>query len=126
MEKFFQIQIPKDAAVLVNKVVLKPDVDTQVVKNLIKELCDYVNSEHKKDGFYGGMVLLNTPKVSKEGSTAEKEPQKRELLIITFWKDFDSHEVAHQSKKFTEAFREMTKYVEETHEVLYNVIWVGT
>lgn len=64
--------IPEDAIVNINYVVLKEGVDIDEVMEKAAYLCEHVKTYHSDDGFYGGFVLLNTGGVSLEGSTADR------------------------------------------------------
>lgn len=121
--------IPDDAIVNINYVVLKEGVDLDEVMEKVAYLCEHVKTYHSEDGFYGGFVVLNTGGVSLEGSTAgqatEHPLKDREVLIVTFWRDLESHEKSHKSKGFNKLFKELTELAESTYEVVYKMLWQG-
>ncbi len=121
--------IPDDAIVNINYVTLKEGVDLDEVMEKAAYLCEHVKTYHSDDGFYGGFVVLNTGGVSLEGSTAgqttEHPLKDREILIITFWKDLESHEKSHKSEGFNKLFKELLQYAESTYEVVYKMLWQG-
>ncbi|WP_448583990.1 ligand-binding protein SH3 [Thermocrinis sp.] len=123
------VDIPEDAIMNINYVVLKEGVSIDEVAERVAYLCEHVKTYHSDTGFYGGFVALNTGGVSLEGSTAgqtTEHPLKgREVLIITFWKSLEDHEESHRSERFNQLFKELTELAESTFEVVYNVLWQG-
>ena len=123
------VDIPEDAIMNINYVVLKEGVSLDEVAEKVAYLCEHVKTYHSDTGFYGGFVALNTGGVSLEGSTVgqttEHPLKDREVLIITFWRSLEDHEESHRSERFNKLFKELTELAESTYEVVYNVLWQG-
>lgn len=123
------VDVPEDAIMNINYVVLKEGVTLDDVAEKVAYLCEHVKTYHSDTGFYGGFVSLNTGGVSLEGSTAgevtEHPLKDREVLIITFWRSLEDHEESHRSERFNQLFKELTELAESTFEVVYQVLWQG-
>ncbi|MFZ8786128.1 antibiotic biosynthesis monooxygenase family protein [Thermocrinis sp.] len=123
------VDIPEDAIMNINYVVLKEGVSLDEVAEKVAYLCEHVKTYHSDTGFYGGFVVLNTGGVSLEGSTVgqvtEHPLKEREVLIITFWRSLEDHEESHRSERFKQLFTELTELAESTFEVVYKVLWQG-
>ena len=123
------VDVPEDAIMNINYVVLKDGVTLDDVAERVAYLCEHVKTYHSDTGFFGGFVVQNTGGVSLEGSTAGKtteHPLKdREVLIITFWRSLEDHEESHRSQRFNELFKELTQLAESTYEVVYKLLWQG-
>ncbi len=123
------IDVPEDAIVNINYVVLKEGVTLDDVMERVAYLCEHVKTYHSDTGFYGGFVLLNTGGVSLEGSTAgqttEHPLKDREVLIVTFWRSLEDHEESHRSEGFKKLFKDLTDLAESTYEVVYKMLWQG-
>ena len=103
------VDVPEDAIMNINYVVLKEGVTLDDVAERVAYLCEHVKTYHSDTGFYGGFVALNTGGVSLEGSTAgevtEHPLKEREVLIITFWRSLEDHEESHRSERFNQLFK---------------------
>jgi hypothetical protein len=61
------VDVPEDAIMNINYVVLKEGVTLDDVAERVAYLCEHVKTYHSDTGFYGGFVALNTGGVSLEG-----------------------------------------------------------
>jgi len=121
---------PNDGVITVNRVILKPEYDTDDLQERVAVLCENVKTYHSDTGFYGGIVMLNSGDVSNEGSTvgqAVASPLKeREALIVTFWRSFEDHELSHKSDTFQPLFAEVLQLCENgNEEIAYEQLWSG-
>lgn len=121
---------PDNGIVTVNRVILKPEYDTDDLQERVAMLCENVKTYHSETGFFGGFVMLNSGAVSNEGSTigqAVESPLKdREALIVTFWRSFEDHELSHKSETFQPLFAEVLELCENgNEEVAYEMLWSG-
>ncbi|MBL4615694.1 MAG: ligand-binding protein SH3 [Magnetovibrio sp.] len=126
----FLPEFPDNGVVTVNRIILKPEFDTDDLQERVAMLCENVKTFHSDTGFYGGFVMLNSGVVSNEGSTigqAVDSPLKdREALIVTFWRSFEEHEQSHQSKTFQPLFRDVLDLCENgNEEIAYEMLWSG-
>jgi heme-degrading monooxygenase HmoA len=123
------VDVPEDAIMNINYVVLNEGVTLDDVAERVAYLCEHVKTYHSDTGFYGGFVALNTGGVSLEGSTAgevtEHPLKDREVLIITVWRSLEDHEESHRSERFNQLFKELTELAESTFDVVYQVLWQG-
>lgn len=119
-----------DGVVTVNRVVLREGYTIEDLEERVALLCENVKTYHSDTGFLGGMVILNSGRVSNEGSTvgqAVASPLRdREALIITFWQSFEQHEASHRSDSFQPLFRQVLELCENgNEEVAYRMLWSG-
>lgn len=54
------VDVPEDAIMNINYVVLKEGVSLDEVAEKVAYLCEHVKTYHSDTGFYGGFVALNT------------------------------------------------------------------
>ena len=116
--------------VTVNRVVLRPEYDIDELEMRVAELCENVKTYHSDTGFVGGFVVMNTGRISNEGSTvgqAVASPLKdREALIVTFWNSLEEHEQSHRSETFQPLFRRVLELCENgNEEIAYRMLWSG-
>jgi len=121
---------PNDGVITVNRVILKPEYDTDDLQERVAVLCENVKTYHSDSGFYGGIVMLNSGAVSNEGSTVgqavESPLKEREALIVTFWRSFEDHELSHKSDTFQPLFAEVLQLCENgNEEIAYEQLWSG-
>jgi len=121
---------PNDGVVTVNRVILKPEFDTDDLQERVAMLCENVKTYHSDTGFFGGFVMLNSGAVSNEGSTigqaVESPLKEREALIVTFWRSFKDHELSHKSDTFQPLFAEVLELCENgNEEIAYEMLWSG-
>ena len=121
---------PMDGMVTINRVVLKPEYDLDELEMRVAMLCENVKTYHSETGFIGGLVVLNSGRISNEGSTvgqALESPMKgKEALIITFWRSFEEHEASHKSDTFQPLFEEVLEPCENgNEEIAYELLWSG-
>lgn len=121
---------PNDGVVTVNRVLLKPEFDTDDLQERVAMLCENVKTYHSETGFCGGFVMNNAGFVSNEGSTvgqAVKSPLKdKEALIVTFWRSFEEHEESHKSDTFQPLFADVLELCENgNEEIAYTMLWSG-
>lgn len=119
-----------DGIVTVNRVLLKQGYTIDDLEERVATLCENVKTYHSGTGFIGGMVLLNSGRISNEGSTvgqAVENPLKdREALIVTFWRSFEEHESSHRSPTFQPLFRQVLDLCENgNEEIAYRMMWSG-
>jgi len=119
-----------NGVVTVNRVVLRPEYDIDDLEMRVAELCENVKTYHSETGFVGGFVVMNSGRISNEGSTAGQavaSPMKdREALIVTFWNSFDEHEQSHRSESFQPLFRQVLELCENgNEEIAYRMLWSG-
>ncbi len=119
-----------DGVVTINRVLLKPEYTVDDLQERVALLCENVKTYHSDTGFLGGFVLLNSGRISNEGSTigqAVESPLKdREALIVTFWRSFEEHEASHRSETFQPLFQEVLELCENgNEEVAYTMLWQG-
>jgi len=123
-------ELPMDGVVTINRVVLKPEYDTDELEMRVALLCENVKTYHSETGFIGGMVVMNSGQISNEGSTvgqAVVSPMKnKEALIITFWRSFAEHEESHKSETFQPLFADVLELCENgNEEIAYELLWSG-
>ncbi|HEY9079621.1 ligand-binding protein SH3 [Magnetovibrio sp.] len=121
---------PSDGVITVNRVILKPEYDTDDLQERVAVLCENVKTYHSETGFFGGLVMLNSGAVSNEGSTigqaVESPLKEREALIVTFWRSFEDHELSHKSDTFQPLFAEVLELCENgNEEIAYEMLWSG-
>ena len=119
-----------DGVVTVNRVILKPQYSVDDLEERVALLCENVKTYHSETGFIGGMVVLNSGRVSNEGSTVGQSVasplQDREALIVTFWRSFEEHEASHRSVTFQPLFEQVLELCENgNEEVAYRMLWSG-
>ena len=119
-----------DGIVTVNRIILRPEFTVDDLEMLVAEMCENVKTYHSDTGFIGGFVVLNTGRISNEGSTvgqAVTSPLKdREALIVTFWKSLEEHEQSHRSETFQPLFRRVLDLCENgNEEIAYRMLWSG-
>lgn len=119
-----------DGVVTINRVVLKAGYSIDDLEDRVATLCENVKTYHSDTGFIGGMVMLNSGRVSNEGSTAGRtigSPlRNKEALIITFWRSFDEHGASHRSDTFQPLFRRVLELCENgNEETAYRMLWSG-
>jgi len=123
-------EFPNDGVVTVNRVILKPEYNTDDLQERVAVLCENVKTYHSDTGFFGGFVMLNSGSVSNEGGTvgqAVASPLKeREALVVTFWSSFEDHELSHKSDTFQPLFAEVLELCENgNEEIAYEMLWSG-
>ncbi|MCF8149699.1 MAG: hypothetical protein K9K30_00165 [Burkholderiaceae bacterium] len=119
-----------DGLVTVNRVLLAQGYTIDDLEERVAMLCENVKTYHSDTGFRGGMVVLNSGRVSNEGSSIGKavaSPLKdREALIITFWNSFEEHEASHRSDTFQPLFAKVLELCENgNEEIAYRMLWSG-
>ena len=119
-----------DGIVTVNRIILRPEFTVDDLEMRVAEMCENVKTYHSDTGFIGGFVVLNTGRISNEGSTvgqAVTSPLKdREALIVTFWKSLEEHEQSHRSETFQPLFRRVLDLCENgNEEIAYRMLWSG-
>ncbi len=124
---FDPITIPYDCVMLFNVVKLKPGVTIEDVELTLGELCNIVKNTYgdEQGGFIAGQVMKYAGFISDEGSVTEDKSEEDHLVIVTYWRSFDQHEQSHRDKIFTEKFKELLEFVEETKELGYEILWQG-
>ena len=120
-----------EGVVTVNRVVLRPEYDVDDLQERVAMLCENVKTYHSDSGFVGGLVVLNSGRISNEGSTVgqavESQLRAREALIVTFWNSFEDHEASHRSETFQPLFREVLEICENgNEEIAYEMLWSGS
>ncbi|WP_455221654.1 hypothetical protein [Kaarinaea lacus] len=121
---------PHDGVITINRVIMKPEYTVDDLQERVAMLCENVKTYHSDTGFIGGMVALNSGKISNEGSTvgqAVESPLKdKEALIITFWRSFAEHEESHKSETFQPLFEQVLELCENgNEEIAYDMLWSG-
>lgn len=121
---------PIDGVITVNRVVLKDDYTVDELQERVAELCENVKTYHSDTGFVGGLVALNSGRISNEGSTigqaVDNGLKDREALIVTFWRSFEDHEASHRSETFQPLFQRVLELCENGNEELaYEMLWSG-
>lgn len=121
---------PSDGVVTVNRIILKPEFNTDDLQERVAMLCENVKTYHSDTGFFGGFVMLNSGTVSNEGSSigqAVESPMKdREALVVTFWRSFEDHELSHKSDTFQPLFAQVLELCENgNEEIAYEMLWSG-
>ncbi|ABK42729.1 conserved hypothetical protein [Magnetococcus marinus MC-1] len=121
---------PHDGVITINRVLLKPQYSADDLQERVAELCENVKTYHSTTGFVGGMVTMNSGKISNEGSDvgqAVVSPlQGREALIITFWRSYAEHESSHRSETFQPLFAKVLELCENgNEEIAYDMLWAG-
>jgi hypothetical protein len=116
--------------VTVNRVILKQGYSVDDLQERVAELCENVKTYHSDTGFVGGLVALNSGRISNEGSTigqpVDNGLKDREALIVTFWRSFEEHEASHRSETFQPLFRRVLELCENGNEELaYEMLWSG-
>jgi hypothetical protein len=119
-----------DGVVTVNRVILKPQFSVDDLEERVALLCENVKTYHSDTGFVGGMVVLNSGRVSNEGSTTGQAVasalKEREALIVTFWNSFEEHEASHRSETFQPLFQQVLELCENgNEEIAYRMLWSG-
>lgn len=119
-----------DGIVTVNRVILKPQYAVDDLEERVALLCENVKTYHSETGFIGGMVVLNSGRVSNEGSTVgqaiDSPLKEREALIVTFWRSFEEHEASHRSPTFQPLFEQVLELCENgNEEIAYRMLWSG-
>ena len=121
---------PFDGVVTVNRVILKSGYTVDDLQERVAELCENVKTYHSDRGFVGGFVALNRGDISNEGSTigqaVASDLQDREALIVTFWRNFEEHELSHRSATFQPLFLKVLELCENgNQELAYEMLWSG-
>ncbi len=121
---------PYDGVVTVNRVVLKSEYTTDDLQERVALLCENVKTYHSDQGFIGGFVVLNSGRISNEGSAIGRavhaEFEGREGLIVTFWESFLQHERSHHSSTFQPLFKQALDLCENgNEEIAYDMLWSG-
>ena len=119
-----------DGVVTVNRVLLREGYTIDDLEERVAMLCENVKTYHSETGFIGGMVVLNSGRVSNEGSTVGQSVasplQDREALIVTFWRSFEEHEASHRSPTFQPLFEQVLELCENgNEEIAYRMLWSG-
>ncbi len=122
--------LSSEGVVTVNRVILTQGYTIDDLEERVAMLCENVKTYHSETGFRGGIVVLNSGRVSNEGSTvgqAVDSPLKdREALIITFWNSFEEHEASHRSETFQPLFQQVLELCENgNEEIAYRMLWSG-
>lgn len=124
---FSSISIPFDAKLLFNVVKLKDGVSIEEVELLLGEMCNVVKNTYGNDdgGFIAGQVFKYAGFISKEGSVGPHNATDDHLVIATYWKSFDQHEISHANPIFKQKFAPLAELCTETYEIGYDMLWQG-
>lgn len=127
---FAPIEIPFGCVMLFNEINLKDGVTTEDVELALGEMCNVVKNTYGDDegGFIAGQVFENSGFISDEGSFSnvdEAIKERGELVIVTFWSDFESHEKSHADEKFKEKFSSLLEFCDSANELGYKMLWQG-
>ncbi len=125
---FDPIEIPYDSVMLLNSITLKEGVSFEEVELALGEMCNVVKNTYgdEKGGFIAGQVFKFSGFVSTEGSVNAPSKEEDHLVIATYWKSFEQHEVSHADKVFNEKFCGLLEFVDEASELGYELLWQGT
>ena len=133
---FHPIWIPYDVKMLFNVVKLKPEYTIDDAELVMGEMCNLVKNTYRDaGGFVAGQVFKSAGFVSEEGTlngaTGNHGPladelTKHHIVIITYWKSFELHELSHGDNMFRNKFAELKEMCEDTFEVGYDMLWQGT
>jgi len=116
---------------LFNVVELKEEYTVEDVELTLGELCNVVKNNYGGDsgGFIGGQVFRSAGFISNEGSLlTDKSDENSDvksggIIIITYWKSFDLHEMSHADELFKNKFDELAKFCDKTYEIGYDMLW---
>ncbi len=127
---FAPIEIPFGCVMLFNEIDLKDGVAIEDVELKLGEMCNVVKNKYGDDegGFIAGQVFENAGFISDEGSFAnvdEAKKERGELVIVTYWSDFESHEKSHADEAFKEKFSDLLEFCDSANELGYKMLWQG-
>jgi len=124
---FEPITIPFGVVMLFNFLKVKEGVDLEDVEMALGEMCNVVKNTYGNEdgGFVGGQVFEYTGFVSEQGSFDPEKRSDDHLVIITYWKSFEQHEMSHADAVFKERFKHLTEYCSDTYEMGYKMLWQG-
>ena len=120
---FQPITVPYESVMLLNDCRLKDGVEFEDVELAIAEVCS--KTKDTQDGFIAGQVFSYAGFISPEGSIGEHESETPHFLLVTYWKDFDTHEESHQYPPIEEAFGELLTFLSSSKELGYKLEWQG-
>ena len=86
---FGPITIPYDSVMLLNECRFKDGHAFEDVEMAIAEVCS--RTKDTQDNFIAGQVFSYEGFVSPEGSLGNYGDESNHFLLVTYWKDFDSH-----------------------------------
>lgn len=123
---FNPVTIPYDSVMLYNAVYLKPGYTMEDAEQVIGDMCHAVKENYAEDGFIAGQVFKYAGFVSDEGSVGKThEGPRPHLAIITYWKNFDTHERSHADELFKKHFGKLIEMSTYTFEYGYELLWQG-
>jgi len=120
---FGPITIPYDSVMLLNECRFKDGHAFEDVEMAIAEVCS--RTKDTQDNFIAGQVFSYEGFVSPEGSLGNYGDESNHFLLVTYWKDFDSHEKSHRVEEIKNAFSDLLEFCSETKELGYNLEWQG-
>lgn len=122
---FTDITVPYDSVMLFNILKLKEGVTVEDVELALGEMCNVVKNTYGNDGFYAGQVFKYAGFISDEGSVGSTDEVGDHIAIVTYWKDFETHEKSHADCIFKEKFEAVAKMCYSASEYGYKLLWQG-
>lgn len=124
---FGPIEIPYESVMLFNVIKLKPGLGIDDVDMALGEMCNTVKETYgtPEGGFIAGQVFKHAGFISEEGSVGDPEEEGEHLVIVTYWKSFEQHEISHADAIFKEKFSALAANCTETRELGYELMWQG-
>ena len=120
---FGPITVPYDSVMLFNVCKLKEGVKFDEVEKAIADVCS--KTKDTQDGFIAGQVFSYAGFISPEGSIGDYKEVEDHFVLITYWKDFSTHEDSHQVSDIKIAFDNLAEFCSETKELGYHLEWQG-
>ncbi len=120
---FSEIKIPYKCVMLFNVATLKEEYTIEDVEEHLGVMCNVV--KNKYEGFIAGQVFEYAGFISDEGSVGDLGPEKKHIVIITYWSSFEEHERSHADEDFKNEFSKLLEFCEDTKELGYNLMWQG-
>ena len=120
---FGPITIPYESVMLLNICKLKNGSRFEEAEMAIGEVCTLTKNNHQN--FIADQVFSYEGFISPQGTVGEIGEEGDHFLLITYWKDFESHEESHKDKIVMNAFEGILEFVSETKELGYKLEWQG-
>ena len=120
---FGTIKIPYESVMLLNVCKLKNGSKFEDAEMAIGEVCTLTKKNHKN--FIAGQVFSYEGFISPEGTVGDMGEEGDHFLLITYWKDFESHEESHKDKIVMNAFAGILEFLSDTKELGYKLEWQG-
>ena len=124
---FGSIEVPYESVMLFNVVKLKAGVEVDDVELAVGEMCNTVKNNYgdENGGFIAGQVFKYAGFISDEGSVGRVGEEGAHMVIVTYWKSFDHHEMSHSDQAFKDKFSKLVEFCTETKELGYELLWQG-